>query len=72
MADPLTEEVIYLRLGSLIADMPDFKAGPTPETRHWVARVLALIEVGNLVGPANIFLFKVRHRNWMASCATRT
>ena len=56
MTNPLTVEAIYLRLGALIADAPNFK-NPTPETRHWVARVLALIEVGNLVDAASLAYF---------------
>jgi hypothetical protein len=31
MTNPLTVEAIYLRLGALIADAPNFK-NPTPET----------------------------------------
>ncbi|MBR0879476.1 hypothetical protein ABIF65_006804 [Bradyrhizobium japonicum] len=43
MTDPLTAEAIYLRLGSLIADAPDLKADPTPDTRRWLARVFTMI-----------------------------
>jgi hypothetical protein len=63
MTDPLTTEAIYLRLGSLIADMPDLRAEPTPETHRWVARVLTLIEAGNLVDMASVIAFKVASRN---------
>jgi hypothetical protein len=59
MTDPLMAEAIYLRLGSLIADAPDLKADPTPDTRRWVARVLTLIEAGNLLDTVSIVSFKV-------------
>jgi hypothetical protein len=59
MTDPLTTEAIYLRLGNLIADTPDLKADPTPETRRWVARVFAMIEAGKLVDTVSIVSFKV-------------
>jgi hypothetical protein len=49
MTTALSPEQLYLRLGSLIADTPDFKAEPTPETHRWVAQVFALIEAGKLV-----------------------
>ncbi|SHG09153.1 hypothetical protein SAMN05443248_0250 [Bradyrhizobium erythrophlei] len=63
MTDPLTAEAIYLRVGSLIADAPDLKADPTPETHRWVAQVLALIEAGELVNSASIATFKVASQN---------
>jgi hypothetical protein len=63
MTDPLTPEAVYLRLGSLIADTPDFKADPTPETFCWVAQVFALIEAGKLVDMASIAVFKVASHN---------
>jgi hypothetical protein len=59
MTDPLTAEAIYLRLGSLIADAPNLKADPTPETRSWIARVFAVIEAGNLLDMVSIVQFKV-------------
>lgn len=59
MTHPLTTEATYLRLGSLIADTPDLKADPTPETHRWVAQVLALIEAGKLVDTVGIVSFKV-------------
>ena len=59
MTDPLTTEAIYLRLGSLIADMPDIKVDPTPETHRWVAQVLALIEASKLVDTMSIATFQV-------------
>lgn len=59
MTDPLTTEAIYLRLGNLIADTPNLKADPTPETRSWIARVLAVIEAGNLLDMVGIVQFKV-------------
>lgn len=59
MTDPFTPEAIYLRLGALIADTPDFMVSLTPEARHWVARVLALIEAGNLVDVVSLAAFKV-------------
>jgi hypothetical protein len=59
MTAPLTAEAIYLRLGSLIADAPDLKADPTPETRRWIARVFAMIEAGKLVDAVSIVSFKV-------------
>jgi hypothetical protein len=62
MTDPLTTEAIYLRLGSLIADAPDFKVDVTPETHRWVAQVLALIEAGKLVEMTDIVIFKVASR----------
>lgn len=59
MTDPLTTEAIYLRLGSLIADIPDLKSDdPTPDTHRWIAQVLALIEVSNLVDTMSIGWFK--------------
>lgn len=58
MAD-LTPEELYLRLGALIADAPDLKAAPTPETRSWLARVFAVIEAGKLVDGTSIVSFKV-------------
>jgi hypothetical protein len=63
MADPLTPEAIYLRLGALIADTPDFNADPAPETFRWVAQVFALIEAGKLVDTASIAVFKVASHN---------
>ena len=59
MTDPLTAEAIYLRVGSLIADAPDLKADPTPETHRWVAQVLALIEASKLVDTMSIATFQV-------------
>jgi hypothetical protein len=59
MTEPLTAEAIYLRLGALIADTPDLKADPTPETRSWIARVLTMIEAGNLVDRMGIISFTV-------------
>jgi hypothetical protein len=59
MTDPLTPETVYLRLGSLIADAPDLTINPTPETRQWVARILALIEARNLVDLVSMAGFKV-------------
>jgi hypothetical protein len=58
MTEPLTAEAIYLRLGSLIADAPDLKADPTPDTRRWVARVFTLIEAGKLVDGMSIISFR--------------
>jgi hypothetical protein len=78
MTDPLTTEAIYLRLGSLIADMPDIKVDPTPETHRWVAQVLALIEASKLVDTMSIATFQVvaqhlqgplRDANWSAILA---
>jgi hypothetical protein len=63
MTDPLTVEAVYLRLGSLIADTPDLKADPTPETHRWVAQVLALIEAGDLVDTVGIVSLKVASQN---------
>jgi len=63
MTDPLTSEAIYLRLGSLIADTPDLKADPTPETHRWVAQVLALIEAGDLAERMGIISFQVASQN---------
>jgi hypothetical protein len=59
VTDPLTPEQLYLRLGALIADTPDFKGDPTPETHRWVAQVLALIEAGKLVDGVSIASFQV-------------
>jgi hypothetical protein len=63
MTDPLTPEAIYLRLGALIADTPDFNADPAPETFRWVAQVFALIEAGELVDMPSIAVFKVASHN---------
>lgn len=59
MTDPLTAEAIYLRLGSLIADAPDLKADPTPDTRRWVARVFAVIEGSNLLDGVSVASFQI-------------
>jgi hypothetical protein len=59
MTDSLTPEAIYLRLGNLIAETPDLKADPTPDTRRWVARVLTMIEAGNLVDRVSILSFRL-------------
>lgn len=59
MTDQLTAEALYLRLGGLIADTPDFTTDPTPETYRWVAQVLALIEAGKLVDGLSITSFRV-------------
>ena len=41
----LTPEAIYMRLGQLIAEMPELATpGMTPETQLWLGRVIALIE----------------------------
>lgn len=69
MTDQLSAEAVYLRLGGLIAETPDLKADPTPEARHWVARVLALIEMGKLLIRAGSFRSKSRHKVWRACCA---
>jgi hypothetical protein len=42
MADALTPEAIYMRLGAMIADTPDITTEPTPEMHRWAARVLAV------------------------------
>jgi hypothetical protein len=40
----LTPEVLYLQLGSLVAQMPDLANGPiTPEVNQWLGRAAALI-----------------------------
>ena len=67
MTDPLTAEAVYLRLGSLIADTPDLKADPTPETHRWVAQVLALIEAGDLVDRMGIISFQVASQHLQGS-----
>ncbi len=63
MTDPLTAEAIYLRLGSLIANTPDFKVDATPEIHRWTAQVLALIEEGKLLGTTDISFFKIASQN---------
>ena len=72
MTDPLTTEAIYLRLGGLIADTPDFKAAPTPETHRWVAQVLALIEAGKLVERVDIITFKGATQDLQGALRART
>ena len=43
----LTPEALYLELGSLAAEIPEFTTSPiTPETRRWVERAVALVELG--------------------------
>jgi hypothetical protein len=59
MTDPMAPEAVYLRLGSLIAEPPDFNAVPTASTHRWVARALALIEAGNLLDLSSLIAFKV-------------
>jgi|1186.fasta_scaffold217235_1 hypothetical protein len=63
MSDALAIEAIYLRLGSLIAETPDFKGDPVSETYRWIAQVLTLIEAGSLVDKASIGFFKVSSQN---------
>lgn len=62
MTDPLTPEAIYLRLGALIADTPDFDADPNLAFR-WIGQVFALIEAGKLVDTTSISFFKVASHN---------
>jgi hypothetical protein len=60
VTDQLSAEAVYLRLGSLIAEPPNFYAlTPTPETHRWIAQVLALIEAGNLLDMVTLVTFKV-------------
>jgi hypothetical protein len=45
LAVTLTPEELYLRLGSLVAEMPDLvNASITPETNTWMGRAAALLE----------------------------
>jgi hypothetical protein len=48
----LTPEELYLRLGSLVAEMPDLASGPiTPETNLWLGRAATLVEAtGDIAG----------------------
>ena len=42
----LTPEAIYLRLGALVAEMPDLAQGPiTPEVNRWLGQVTPLVEL---------------------------
>ncbi len=59
MADQLTSEAVYMRLGGLIAETPDLKAEPTTGTHRWTAQVLALMEAANLVDATTLAFFKV-------------
>ena len=58
MTDPLSAEAVYLRLGGLSPTHRTSKPIPDTDTHRWVARVLALIEMGNLVD-TGIISFKV-------------
>jgi hypothetical protein len=41
----LTPEVLYLQLGSLVAEMPDLANGPiTPDLNRWLGRAITLVE----------------------------
>jgi hypothetical protein len=60
MTEQLTAEALYLRLGGLIAEPPNFYAvTPKPETHRWIAQVLALIEAGNLLDIASLATLRV-------------
>jgi hypothetical protein len=52
----LAPEELYLRLGSLVAEMPDLATGPiTPEIYGWMARAVALVELtGDLANTATL------------------
>lgn len=63
MTNQLTPEAIYLRLGSLIAEAPDAKAGATPDTYRWIARVLAVIEAGKLADDITVIKYRVASQN---------
>jgi hypothetical protein len=41
----LTPEALYLRLGSLVAEMPDLTGPITPEINRWLGRAIALAEM---------------------------
>lgn len=63
MTAPLTPEAIYLRLGQLLAEAPDLKSDATSETHLWVARVLVLIEAGELVNRSDLIQFRAASQN---------
>jgi hypothetical protein len=43
----VTPEALYFQLGSLAVEMPELATGPiTPEKDEWIARAVALVELG--------------------------
>ena len=56
---PLSNEAIYMQLGQLIADMPDFRNRQwnTPLAQRWLGRATALLE--EAVGGTDAIAFKL-------------
>jgi hypothetical protein len=65
-----TPEAIYLRLGALVAEMPDLAHGPiTPEINRWLGQTTVLVEL--ICDIATVATFRVATQNLQGSLRER-